>query len=61
MNEKQVRLHGDRGPSPPDLLVEKMAEAHNASLRGDVVLRVHYRDGEVQGSQAQIIENHPAP
>ena len=61
MADKSVRLDRDKGPAPSDLLALKMAEARERKLRGDVVLKIHYRGGEVQGSQAQIIENHPAP
>ncbi len=61
MTDKSVRLDRDKGPTPPDLLAKKMAEARQSRLRGELVLKVSYREGEVQGSQAQIIENHPAP
>lgn len=61
MTVKSVRLDRDKGPAPTDLLAEKMAEARDSGLRGDVILKISYRGGEVQGSQAQIIENHPAP
>lgn len=61
MTDKSVRLDRDKGPAPEVLLSMKMAEARECGLRGDVVLKIHYREGEVQGSQAQIIENHPAP
>jgi len=51
----------DRGPDPRDLLQGKMVEARQGKLRGEIVLRVRYQDGVIQGSQAQVIDNHPAP
>lgn len=50
----------ERRPTPEELLAEKMEEARQTALRGEVVLRIRYWKGKVQGAQAQVTENYPA-
>ena len=60
-DEVQLQPEMKVGQPPHVLCVEAITKATKDRLDGEVVLRIRFRKGKIQGTQVTVVDNWPQP